>query len=360
MVEEIVAEANEIFISVVADESYDILGKEQLSIVLRYTRGDKVNESFTGFVEMSSVSTESISAAILAHLSRIGVDLRKLVGQGYDGASTMAGHVSGVQKRIRKKYPRAIFVHCAAHCLNLVINDQGRVSIVRSTCDIIRETIRFFRESPKSRSSLGVNIPLFSPTRWSQKYKSIRIFKANFKLILDALALLMEDASGETRAKALSLKAALEKRGGTYAICLIGRYSALMEPLARKLQSVGVSVLSVKSLIASLQSVLDQDRVDFNTVASSIYDEACAVVGTKEFSVPRVVGIQVHRDNVEAELASQYYQRSIFLPYIEGLSSSLRERFNDNPSFLRCSLSCLQTIRPTSMTLKAYIHWTTS
>ena len=165
----------------------------------------------------------------------------------------------------------------------------------------------------------------------------------------------MEDASGETRAKVLSLKAALEKPGVTYAICLIGRYSALMEPLARKLQSVGVSVPSVKSLIASLQSVLDQDRMDFNTVASSIYDESCAAVGTKELSVPRVVGIQVHRDNVEAESASQYYQRSVFLPYIDDLSSSLRERFNDNPFFSRCSLSCLRTIRPTSMTLRAYI-----
>ena len=118
-----------------------------------------MNESFTGLVEMTSVSAESISAAILAHLSRIGVDLRKLVGQSYDGASIVAGHVSGVQKRIRKKHPPAIFVHCAAQCLNLVINDQSRVSIVRSTCDIIRETIRFFRESPKRRSSLGVNIP---------------------------------------------------------------------------------------------------------------------------------------------------------------------------------------------------------
>ena len=133
-----------------------------------------------------------------------------------------------------------------------------------------------------------------------------------------------------------------------------------MEPLARKLQSVGISAPSVKNLIAFLQSVLDQDRVDFNTVASSIYDEACAVVGMKEPSVPRVVGIQVHRDNVEAESASQYYQRSIFLPYIDGLSSSLLERFNDNSSFLRCSLSCLQAIQPTSMTLRAYIHWTTS
>ena len=212
----VVEEFNETFISVAADESCDISGKEQLSIVLRYTKGDKVHESFTGFVEMSSISAEFISAAILAHLSNIGVDLRKVVGQGYDGASTMAVHVSGVQKRIREKYPRAIFVHWAAHCLNLVINDQSRVPVVRSTCDIIRETIRFFRESPKRRLTLGVNIPLFSPTRWSEIYKSIRIFKANFKPILDAFASLMGDASSETRAKALSLKAALEKPSVTY------------------------------------------------------------------------------------------------------------------------------------------------
>ena len=175
---------------------------------------------------------------------------------------------------------------------------------------------------------------------------SIRIFKANYKFIPDALVSLMEDASGKTRTKALSLKAALEKPGVTYAICLIGRYSALMEPLARKLQSVGVSVPSVKSLVASLPSVLDQDRVDFNTVASSIYDEACAVVGTKELSVPRVVGIQVYRNNVEAEPAPKYYQRSIFPQCIDDLSSFFQESFNDNPSFF----ALLSILPPNNLT----------
>ena len=120
-----------------------------------------------------------------------------------------------------KSTPSNICALCFA-LFNLVINDQGRVSILRSTCDIIRKTIRFFRESSKRRSSLGVNIPLFSPTKWSEKYKRTRIFKANLKLILDLLASLMEDASSETQAKALSWKAALEKPGVTYAICLIG------------------------------------------------------------------------------------------------------------------------------------------
>ena len=88
--------------------------------------------------------------------------------------------------------------------------------------------------------------------------------------------------------------------------------------------------------------------MDFNSVASSIYDEACAAVGTKELSVPRVVGIQVHCDNVEAESALQYYQRSVFLPYIDDLSSSLRERFNDNSSFFTL-LSILPPNNPTNI-----------
>ena len=92
--------------------------------------------------------------------------------------------------------------------------------------------------------------------------------KANFKFLV-AFASLMGKASSETGAKALSLKAALEKLGSTYAVCLIGRYSALMEPLARKPQTVGVSVPFVKSMIASLH---DQEWMDFTTVASRIYE----------------------------------------------------------------------------------------
>ena len=58
IVQEIVTEANKSFVSVIADESCNISGKEQLSIVLRYMIGSKVHESFTGFVEMDSVSAE--------------------------------------------------------------------------------------------------------------------------------------------------------------------------------------------------------------------------------------------------------------------------------------------------------------
>ena len=87
VVEEIVAEADK-SLSVVADESCHI-SRKKLSIVSRYT------------LEMSSVSAESSFAAIPAHRFRTGINLRKLVGQSYEEASTMASHVRGIQRRIR-------------------------------------------------------------------------------------------------------------------------------------------------------------------------------------------------------------------------------------------------------------------
>ena len=45
-------------------------------------------------------------------------------GQGYDGANTMSGAYSGAQHLIKDKRPNALYVHCGAHNLNLVLNDS--------------------------------------------------------------------------------------------------------------------------------------------------------------------------------------------------------------------------------------------
>ena len=43
--------------------------------------------------------------------------------QCYDGASVMSDHLSGVQQRIKEHCARAIYIHCFAHRLNLVVVD---------------------------------------------------------------------------------------------------------------------------------------------------------------------------------------------------------------------------------------------
>lgn len=49
------------------------------------------------------------------------LDLKKCVGQGYDGANVMTGAYNGVQKYIKDYQPNGEYVHCANNNLNLII-----------------------------------------------------------------------------------------------------------------------------------------------------------------------------------------------------------------------------------------------
>ena len=51
----------------------------------------------------------------------MGLDPTKAVAQCYDGAAAMSGVKSGVQARMREMYEKAVYIHCWAHNLNLVL-----------------------------------------------------------------------------------------------------------------------------------------------------------------------------------------------------------------------------------------------
>lgn len=45
----------------------------------------------------------------------------------------MSGSVSGVQQKIREHYPEAVYIHCLAHKLNLVVCNT--CSSIKVLCD---------------------------------------------------------------------------------------------------------------------------------------------------------------------------------------------------------------------------------
>lgn len=169
---EIIQEAKKAYAySVMADESCDIAGKEQLSIGIRFFDEDQniIREEFLGFVELEAMDANTIATEIDKFLESAGLESNKCVGQGYDGCSTMAGSISGIQKKIRDKYKKALYFHCASHRLNLVINDLNQVPEICNTIGTIKDIINFFRESALRRKYVP-NIPALCETRWSHKY----------------------------------------------------------------------------------------------------------------------------------------------------------------------------------------------
>ena len=100
--------------------------------------------------------------------------------------------------KIQRIYPNTAFVYCASHSFNLVINDLNDVAVIRNTIGTVKAIITFFRDSPKRRLSVPNN-SILCETRWTSKYKSIRIFCSKFEDIYFQLEEFSLHATENTR-----------------------------------------------------------------------------------------------------------------------------------------------------------------
>lgn len=84
----------------------------------------QINEVFWGFDVTEVASAAELENKIVGFKEKNWIDLWNCRGQGYDGVAHMTAVYSGVQARIAEKEPLAHYVNCAAHNLNLVLNDS--------------------------------------------------------------------------------------------------------------------------------------------------------------------------------------------------------------------------------------------
>lgn len=109
------------FYSSIADEVTDVSNKEELSLVIRYLHKEQVREVFVDFVEVERITGQVLGETILMWLRNHNISPADMHGQCYDGGSNMAGARAGVQSVFRKDASKAMYVHCAAHRLNLSV-----------------------------------------------------------------------------------------------------------------------------------------------------------------------------------------------------------------------------------------------
>ena len=86
--------------SILADECQNISIWEELSICGRWLVDGKTEEHFLMVLHVRSTDAGTIAEALQSFLQQKQLDLRKLIGQGYDGLATFSGKISGVHKRI--------------------------------------------------------------------------------------------------------------------------------------------------------------------------------------------------------------------------------------------------------------------
>ncbi|CAG9814661.1 unnamed protein product [Phaedon cochleariae] len=326
--------------SVLADESSDISGKEQLSIGVRFVDEEQmiVREELLGFVELVAMDAKTIATAIDNFIENAGLDPEKCVGQGYDGCSTMAGNDGGVQKIMREKYKKALYFHCASHKLNLVMNDLNQILVIRNAISTVKEIIKFFRESVLRRK-YAPNIPLFCEIRWSQKYKSIAIFREHYVSIVKALEILSRDGNTATRKVAFQLHCTATKSEFIVSVRLIAKYSAILQPVVNVVQSKSIDMLQCANHINKILVLVKNHRETADITSESIIAEAKKITDNLEidFQGSRIAERQVHRSNPPAQNLCEFWKRIINSldpqPYSKYLLDQIESMINSNVDF---------------------------
>ncbi|XP_065895648.1 zinc finger MYM-type protein 1-like [Dysidea avara] len=138
------------------DEASDLSHKEQVSIVVRYVDSQYViQEQLVDIESTDSTTAEALFQILLKGLSKVGLTTDNLVGQCYDGASNMRGIQAGVQAKVKEIQPRAIYCHCYAHCVNLVLVEATSSNqCCRNFFGVIQNLYTFIEASPHRHSTL--------------------------------------------------------------------------------------------------------------------------------------------------------------------------------------------------------------
>ena len=124
--------------------------KEQLALYARFIdKSNDVREDFIAFIHLPRITGEVIAETIVSTLQGLGLKIENIRGQGYDGASNMSSDNVGVQRRIRERSPKAVYVHCSGHCLNLIISHSCALPQIRNVIDKLKRCCLYFLGSPK-------------------------------------------------------------------------------------------------------------------------------------------------------------------------------------------------------------------
>ena len=264
------------FLSIMIDETTDISNKEQVVVCLRWVdKALEAHEEFIGLHQVESTASTVLVGVIHDVLTRMNVSIHKIRGQCYDGASAMCGSQGGVATVIQREEPRAIYIHCYGHALNLACGDAiKKCEVMRNALDTSYELIKLIKKSPrrdatfqKIREQLHedttMGIRVLCPTRWTVRARALQSIIANYT----ALQLLWEESltfvkDTEMKSRILGVSSCMEKFDYFFGISLGELLLKHSDNLSKTLQSSKMSASEGQEVAKMTSSTLQSIRSD--------------------------------------------------------------------------------------------------
>lgn len=211
-----------------------------------------IREDFLTFVPVHDVTGLGLATVLQNTLKELGLDLDKLRGQGYDKAATMSGNFRGVQAILKKTYPKALYIQCVSHSLNLCLSNATKTQAIRNSFSIISDCCAFFHSSAKRTTILKNKIKEILPNAQSFKlnslcetwcilrHEAVILFKEFLEPIVAALEQIECDSSNRTT----SLLNSICNFNFLVSVCVSSKLLSYTYHLSEYLQSKNIDLVN--------------------------------------------------------------------------------------------------------------------
>ena len=358
------------YFSILADETADISKTEQMCVLVRYLyRTDiavQIREDLLSLVDLQDDLTgKGISDQIISVLAENHLDPRNVVGLGFDGASSMSGKYSGAQALMAQSCPHAHYVHCASHCLNLVLAKCSEVPAIRNAFGTVSELTYFIRYCSKRKAKFCKTIAEEQPTtnrhsvlnmcetRWIQKQDAIEVFCILLPSLNRFLEEIAESRDPNGAARADMFLAAIRKPTFLVSLAVMRKIFSLSKIPAVQLQKEDSEILDAFKLISTLLQHIQACRENSEISFTEIYQMASTMAQAidSEITIHRLAPRQVNRPNIEKQTAENYFRISLFIPALDNFISHLETRFSNAQSVIENLSILLPSAQPSNSKL---------
>ena len=309
------------FYSIMADECTDISVVEELSIFCRWIEDGVPVEHFMEIIPLKKADAATIYSTLVDCLKQKNIRLSKLVGMGFDGAATFSGGKTGVQSRLKKNSPHALFVHCHCHQLQLAcVQAANHTTGIKHVYTTLTTLWKFFHYSPKRAECLKevkrvLDLPELkiirpSDTRWLAHERCVKAVKASYRANVIALNNIYEETH---EPEALGISKALCKKSTVAAIFLLDYTLPQVAKLSKTLQAEHLDLTVISGLVDATLHVLDD-------AVSPAANWVLELLDTRE-ALEAATDITVTMEDISS------FQERVARPFVSDLKSNISSRF---------------------------------
>lgn len=312
------------YYSIMADECTDITTVEELAIFCRWEENDSPVESFVELVPLTKADAESISTVLIKCLKEKNLQVGNIIGMGFDGAATFSGKKSGVQARLKKHAPHAVFIRCHCHMLQLAcIQAANRTTRIKHVYTTLTSLWKYFHYSPKRAQSLKeiqnvLELPELkvikpSDTCWLAHEHCVKTVKENYEALVVTLE---SNYQNFHEPEALGLFKALCMFTTIAALYMLDYTLPTVAKLSKTLQMKQLDLTMIFSLVDVVLKTLD----DAITPAANWVLELLDV----KDDLQRISGEEITTDMIGS------FQETVARPYISHLKENISSRFESH------------------------------